>query len=108
MFAGRSLHGISEGNILLLFLLDELLRDMLVDIVSWVGVVLERGEVSLNPIVKFLRQLPNGLVGFGIEVVVFFVLFVEEDLEGADQLVYFLCVHPEEICSYKYIIAFED
>jgi hypothetical protein len=59
LFAGRSLHSISEGNILLLFLLDKLLRDMLVDIVSWVGVVLERCEVGLNPIVKFLRQLPN-------------------------------------------------
>ena len=56
---------------------------------------------------KFLGQLPNRLVRLCIEVVVFFVVLVEEDLEGTDELVDLLGIHQEEGCSYKYIITFK-
>lgn len=41
LFTSWSLHGISKGKILLLLLLDKLLRDMLVNIVSRICVIFE-------------------------------------------------------------------
>lgn len=57
---------------------------------------------------KFFGELPNRFVGLGIEVVVFVVVLVEEDLEGADELVDLFGIHQEEMCSYKYIITFKS
>lgn len=62
----------------------------------------------MNSIVKFFGELPNRFVGLGIEVVVFVVVLVEEDLEGADELVDLFGIHQEEMCSYKYIITFKS
>jgi len=42
---------------------------------------------------EFFGELPDRLVGFSVEVVILFEIVVIEDLEGLNQLIYFLGIH---------------
>jgi hypothetical protein len=66
---------------------------VLVDVEAGFGGSLERGEIGLHSIVQLLGQLPHGLARFGVEVVVLFLVLVEVNLEGLDQLIYLFAVH---------------
>lgn len=42
---------------------------------------------------KFFGKLPDRFVGLGVEVVVLLEFLIVEDLEGINELVYFLGIH---------------
>jgi hypothetical protein len=66
---------------------------VLVDVETRLWGCLEGGEVGLYPLVEFLWELPDRLVGLRVEVVVLLELLIVEDLEGVNQFVYLLGIH---------------
>ena len=93
LLAGWPLEGVRKGEILLLFAFDELLGNVLVDVAAGFGGGAERGEIGLHAVVQLLRQLPNRLARLRVEVVVLFLLLVEENLERLDQLINLFAIH---------------
>jgi hypothetical protein len=94
LFAGGTLLGVCEGEVFLFFFFYELFGDVFVDVEARFGCGFEGGEVCLDAVVELFGELPDGFVGLGVEVVVLFLLFVVEYLEGLDQFVDLFCVHP--------------
>jgi len=82
LFSGRPLKRIRKGQIFLSLVFDELLGNVLVDIAARLCCSFERSEISLDPIMQLLGQLPGGLAGLRIEVVVFVLPLIVVDLVG--------------------------
>jgi hypothetical protein len=85
LFSSRPLLSLSEGNPFIFFLFEVLFGDVFVDVKAEFGSFrFEGSEVDLNAFVELLGQLPDGLVGLGVEVVVALGCLVVVDLEWVD------------------------
>jgi len=93
LFSGRSFECISKGQVFLLFFFEELFRNVLVYVETRIGGCLEGSQIGLYSFMEFFGELPDRLVGFSVEVVILFEIVVIEDLEGLNQLIYFLGIH---------------
>ncbi len=85
MFSGLSLFSLSEGNPFIFLFFEVLFGDVFVDVKAEFGSFgFEGSEVDLNTFVELLGQLPDGLAGLGVEVVVALGCLVVVDLERVD------------------------